>query len=393
MPTPYDTGLDRNAANYQPLTPLSFLARAAAVYPDATAIIHGAALLDLPGVLCAREKARIGAGAARHQARRHGLGHARQHAGHARGALRRADDRRRAQHAQHAARRRDHRLHARPCRGQGADHRPRILQGDEGRARARQGEAARHRLRRPGILRRRRTPRRSGIRGLPARRRSPISPGGCRTTNGTRSRSTTPRARPAIRRASSTTTAAPICSRWATSSPAACSEHSGLSVDAADVPLQRLVLSVDAVDRRRHACLPARGARSADLRRDRRAQGHASVRRADRDVDAAQRRAAGEEAVAARRRVRHRGRAAARGGARGDEGRRLQRHPCLRPDRDLRAGDRQRLARRLGRAPGRRAGGEEGAPGRALSGARGARRARSGNDAAGRRATARRSAK
>ena len=42
MTTPYDTGLDRNAANFQPLTPLSFLARAAEVYPDQTAIIHGA---------------------------------------------------------------------------------------------------------------------------------------------------------------------------------------------------------------------------------------------------------------------------------------------------------------------------------------------------------------
>src|SRR5271154_2917407 len=41
MPTPYDTDLERNAANFQPLTPLSFLARAAAVYPDQTAIIHG----------------------------------------------------------------------------------------------------------------------------------------------------------------------------------------------------------------------------------------------------------------------------------------------------------------------------------------------------------------
>jgi fatty-acyl-CoA synthase len=39
--TPYDTDLDRNAANFQPLTPLSFLARAASVYPDVTAIIHG----------------------------------------------------------------------------------------------------------------------------------------------------------------------------------------------------------------------------------------------------------------------------------------------------------------------------------------------------------------
>jgi len=42
MPTPYDTELDRNAANFQPLTPLSFLARAAEVHPDVTAIIHGA---------------------------------------------------------------------------------------------------------------------------------------------------------------------------------------------------------------------------------------------------------------------------------------------------------------------------------------------------------------
>ena len=41
MPTPYDIGLDRNAANFQPLTPLSFLARAAEVYPDVPAIIHG----------------------------------------------------------------------------------------------------------------------------------------------------------------------------------------------------------------------------------------------------------------------------------------------------------------------------------------------------------------
>ena len=38
----YDHDLDKNAANYQPLTPLTFLARSAAVYPDQAAIIHGA---------------------------------------------------------------------------------------------------------------------------------------------------------------------------------------------------------------------------------------------------------------------------------------------------------------------------------------------------------------
>jgi fatty-acyl-CoA synthase len=39
--SPYDTDLDRNPANFQPLTPLGFLERAASVFPDHTAIIHG----------------------------------------------------------------------------------------------------------------------------------------------------------------------------------------------------------------------------------------------------------------------------------------------------------------------------------------------------------------
>ena len=39
--TPYDTDLDRNAANFQPLTPLLLLERAASVFPEHTAIIHG----------------------------------------------------------------------------------------------------------------------------------------------------------------------------------------------------------------------------------------------------------------------------------------------------------------------------------------------------------------
>ena len=38
---PYDTDLDRNAANYQPLTPLTFLERAANTFPERIAIIHG----------------------------------------------------------------------------------------------------------------------------------------------------------------------------------------------------------------------------------------------------------------------------------------------------------------------------------------------------------------
>jgi fatty-acyl-CoA synthase len=40
-PRPFETGLDRTPANYQPLTPLSFLERAANTFPRHTAIIHG----------------------------------------------------------------------------------------------------------------------------------------------------------------------------------------------------------------------------------------------------------------------------------------------------------------------------------------------------------------
>ena len=39
--SPYDTDLDKNPANFQPLTPLTFLERAASVHPDHTAVIHG----------------------------------------------------------------------------------------------------------------------------------------------------------------------------------------------------------------------------------------------------------------------------------------------------------------------------------------------------------------
>jgi len=41
MQNPYNTDLDRNPANYQPLTPLLFLERAASVFPNHTAMVHG----------------------------------------------------------------------------------------------------------------------------------------------------------------------------------------------------------------------------------------------------------------------------------------------------------------------------------------------------------------
>src|SRR5262245_23246774 len=36
----YDIGLDKTPANYVPLTPLSFIARSAAVYPDLVAAVY-----------------------------------------------------------------------------------------------------------------------------------------------------------------------------------------------------------------------------------------------------------------------------------------------------------------------------------------------------------------
>ncbi len=41
--SPYAQNLEKTPANYQPLTPLTFLDRAATVYPDHTAVIHGPA--------------------------------------------------------------------------------------------------------------------------------------------------------------------------------------------------------------------------------------------------------------------------------------------------------------------------------------------------------------
>lgn len=37
----YEFALDKNPANYVPLSPLTFLERSASIYPDYTAIVHG----------------------------------------------------------------------------------------------------------------------------------------------------------------------------------------------------------------------------------------------------------------------------------------------------------------------------------------------------------------
>ena len=40
-PNPFERDLDRNAANYTPLTPLSLIARTAYTYPRRLAVVHG----------------------------------------------------------------------------------------------------------------------------------------------------------------------------------------------------------------------------------------------------------------------------------------------------------------------------------------------------------------
>ena len=381
--SPYDIDLDRNPANFQPLTPLTLLERAASVFPDQPAIVHGP-LRRTYAEFYARARKLASALAKRGIGRGDTVSAVLANTpAMLEGALRRADDGRGAQHHQHAARCRHHRLQARPRRDQGADHRPRVLHGGEGGAGARQGEAAGHRLRRSGIFRRGRAARRDRIRGLHQGRRSglrladagrrmgrdraQLHVGHHRRSQGRglsppRRLSARRRQRAHLRHAQALRS---ICGRCRCSTATAGASRGRSRWWPA----------------RMSAC--ARCARKAMYDAIASAQGDASVRRADRDGDAAQRAGRGEEAAAARGRVLHRRRAAAGGGARGDEGRGLQRHASLRPDRDLRPRHRQRLAPRMGRAAARRAGGEEGAPGRALRAARGARRARPRHHGAG----------
>jgi fatty-acyl-CoA synthase len=63
MGTPYDSGLDRNAANYTPLTPLTFLQRAAQVHPQRLAVVHGSLRRTWSEV--ARRSARLASALAR----------------------------------------------------------------------------------------------------------------------------------------------------------------------------------------------------------------------------------------------------------------------------------------------------------------------------------------
>ena len=207
---PYETGLDKNPANFVPLSPIGFLLRSAAVYPERTAVIHGERRYTWRQKPRALPPPGVGAGGARRRPRRHGGGDGAQRAGSLRGAFRRADGRRRLNML-------NIRLDAETIafilkhgEREGADHRHRICPGDRPRPRAARRQAAGHRHRRSRGARRRKRAWARSITRRSSPRATPISPGSPRATNGTRSRSTTPRAPPATRRASSTPIAAPI---------------------------------------------------------------------------------------------------------------------------------------------------------------------------------------
>ena len=231
---------------------------------------------------------RLGPGCPGHRARRHRRGDARQHARDDRGSLRGADDGGRAQHPEHPPRCRRPRLLPRSRRGQGSDHRPGIRARRGARPRLGPGEPPGDRCGRPGICGAGRGP------GQP-RLRGPAGGGGRGFGLGDAGRRvgcdlaqlhlghhrrpegrglSSPRRRPAV--------SGQRHHRQPGTAP-------GLSLDPADVPLQRLVLRLDALGGGRHPCLPAAGPGRRPLRRPRRARGHASLRRADRDAAPAQR--------------------------------------------------------------------------------------------------------
>ena len=206
---PYETGLDKNPANFMPLSPIGFLARSAAVYPDRLAVAYGERRYSWRQAL---ERCRRLAGAL--AARGVGRGDTvallapnipeafEAHfgvpmAGAVLNALNiRLDPETIA-------------FILRPRRGQGADRRQRIRAGDRSGAGPARPEARRHRHRRRGGAGRR-AARRDRIRGLSRRAATRPSRKSCPRTNGRRSPSIIPRAPPATRRASSITTAAPI---------------------------------------------------------------------------------------------------------------------------------------------------------------------------------------
>ena len=228
--------------------------------------------------------------------------------------LRRAVQRPRPAHAEHPPVPGRHRLHRQPRRGRGRLRRPLAAEALLAAGRPLRDRQAR---RRDGRRRRRRDPRRPArarLRG--AAGEAPSRSSSRRSRTRTRPpRCVTRAARPATRRASSTRTARPSCTRWARWSPtppAVCERDTIMPVvpmfhaNAWGLCQAAVMAGADAGDARpEHA---AEGDRRADGGRE----GHAGRGRAD-DLDGRAARAQGPRpVVAARDPVRRLGRAAAR---------------------------------------------------------------------------------
>ena len=78
----YAIGLDRNPANYTPLTPIGFLERAARVYPDRIAMIHGDWQATWKETYSRCRRLASASNQARHRQRRHRGADGAQRAGH-----------------------------------------------------------------------------------------------------------------------------------------------------------------------------------------------------------------------------------------------------------------------------------------------------------------------
>ena len=263
--TPYDIDLERNPANYQPLTPLGFLERAAAVFPAHTAIVHGplrrtyaefyARARRLASALAKRGIKR-GDTVAALLANTPAMLECHYGVPMTQGVLNTLNTRLDAAIIAFSL---DHgeakvvivdREFSKVMKEALAlaKAKPLVIDYDD-----------------PEYSRARRAHRRASNTRTSSRKAMPTSPGQCRTTNGTPSRSTT--------RAGTTGDPKGVVYHHrgahllAVGNVVTCAhgQASGLSVDAADVPLQRLVLPVVDLGRRRHACLPAPGARGGDV--------------------------------------------------------------------------------------------------------------------------------
>src|ERR1700733_4036456 len=120
---PYRDSLGKRTANYTPLSPLSFLPKAAAVHPHRIALVHGAWRSTWAETYdrCRR----LASALAQHDVRPGDTVAIRTEcAGDVRSALRRAYDRRCAEHVEHPPRCRSDCLPTHTWRGKSPHHRP-----------------------------------------------------------------------------------------------------------------------------------------------------------------------------------------------------------------------------------------------------------------------------